>query len=176
LQVLAISGSVGVGKSAALIEIHDILEHAHVPHACIERDALGYSWPAEGRFNEGIIEKNLACIVRTFQDSGASRIVIAGVLETKADLDSYRRSIPNAEITVCRLTADLNLRRQRLMEREIGAGLTWHLARTEELDRIQDASNVVTFTVDNGTRPIREVAQEILRRSGWSAFLDQNRS
>lgn len=167
VAVLAISGSVGVGKTAALIEMHDILESAHVPHGCIERDALGYSWPTQGRFNEGIIERNLACVARTFVESGATRIVIAGVIETDADLDVYRRSIPGADIVVCRLTGDLELRRERLRAREIGAGLDWHLARTEELDAIQDESDVVTFTVDNGRRPIREVAEEVLRRAQW---------
>ena len=167
IAVLAISGSVGVGKTAVLVEIHDILESAHVPHGCVERDALGHSWPAQGRFNEGIIERNLACVARTFIDSGATRIAIAGVIESESDLDSYRRSIPGADIVVCRLTGDLELRQERLRAREIGGGLNWHLARTEELDVIQDASRVADFTVDNGRRPIREVAEEVLRRADW---------
>jgi len=170
VPVLALSGSVGVGKTAVLIEIHDILESAHIPHGCVERDALGYSYPAQGRFNEGIIERNLACVARTFIESGATRVVIAGVIESRSDLDSYRRSIPGAEIVVCRLTGDLELRRERLRAREIGAGLNWHLARTEELDTIQDASRVANFTVDNGQRPIREVAEEVLRRAEWPPF------
>jgi hypothetical protein len=66
VPVLAISGSVGVGKTEMLIEIHDILESALIPHGCVERDALGYLWPAQGRFNEGIIERNLACVARNF--------------------------------------------------------------------------------------------------------------
>ena len=170
IPVLAISGSVGVGKTAVLVEIHDILESAHVPHGCVERDALGYSWPAQGRFNEGIIERNLACVTRTFIDSGATRLVIAGVIETESGLDQYRRSIPGADIVACRLTGDIELRRARLRAREIGAGLNWHLARTEELDAIQDSAPIAYFTVDNGKRPIREVAEEVLRRAEWPPF------
>jgi len=80
IPVLALSGSVGVGKTSTLIEIHDILEKRKVPHGCVERDALGYSWPPQGRFNERIIEQNLSCVVKTFLAAGAERLVIAGVI------------------------------------------------------------------------------------------------
>jgi hypothetical protein len=167
IPLLALSGAVGVGKTAVLIEIHDILEQRQVPHACVERDALGYSWPAQGRFNEGIIELNLSCVVTTFLGAGAERLVIAGVIESPADLSVYRRCIPNAEIQVCRLTAALELRRERLRSREKGAGLDWHLQRTAELDRILDQASIDHFSVDNGDRPLREVASEVLARAGW---------
>src|SRR5437868_10974124 len=94
--VLAISGSVGVGKTSVLIELHDILCNAKVAHGCVERDALGYSWPEQGRFNEQMIERNLACVAQNFLASGAERLSIAGVIETDADLALYRGCIPNA--------------------------------------------------------------------------------
>jgi adenylylsulfate kinase len=167
IPLLAISGSVGVGKTAVLIEIHDILEKRQVPHACVERDALGYSWPPQGRFNERIIELNLSCVATTFLAAGAERLVIAGVIETPHDLLVYRRCIPNAQIQVCRLTAALELRRERLRSREKGAGLDWHLERTAELDRILDEARIDHFSVDNGDRPLRDVASEVLARAGW---------
>ena len=166
-RVLAISGSVGVGKTSVLIELHDILESEKIPHGCVERDALGYSWPAEGRFNEGMVERNLSCLIPNFLEAGATYLVIAGVIETPADLEVYRRCIPNAEIQVCRLTADLDLRRERLRVREKGAGLDWHLDRTVELDGILDTVKIEDFCVDNGDRPLREVALEVLARVGW---------
>ena len=167
IPVLALSGSVGVGKTATLIEIHDVLEKREVPHGCVERDALGYSWPPQGRFNERIVEANLSCVVTTFLAAGAERLVIAGVIETPHDLLVYQRCIPNAEIQVCRLTAELDLRCKRLRIRENGAGLNWHLARTAELDGILDKAEVDHFSVDNGDRPLREVALEVLARASW---------
>ena len=167
IPVLALSGSVGVGKTSTLIEIHDILEKHEVPHGCVERDALGYSWPQQGRFNERIVEANLSCVVRTFVAAGAERLVIAGVIETPHDLSVYHRCIPNAEIQVCRLTAELHLRRERLRTRETGAGLNWHLERTAELDAILDKARVDHFRVDNGDRPLCDVALEVLTRAGW---------
>ena len=84
LPVLAISGSVGVGKTSVLVELHDILVSEKIPHGCVERDALGYSWPSQGRFNEVIVERNLACVVSTFLEGGATRLLIAGVIEGPA--------------------------------------------------------------------------------------------
>lgn len=171
LPVLAISGAVGVGKTSVLIELHDILAGERIPHGCVERDALSYSWPPQGRFNEMIVERNLACVATTFLEAGAARLSIAGVIEGPADLDVYRRCIPSAEIQVCRLAADLNLRRQRLRGREKGAGLDWHLARTAELDTILDAARIEDFSVENGDRPLREVALEVLTRAGWPPYI-----
>lgn len=167
LPVLAISGAVGVGKTSVLMELHDILEREKIPHGCVERDALSYSWPTQGRFNEVMVERNLACVTANFLEAGATRLLIAGVIEGTTDLEVYRRCIPNAEIQVCRLTADLDLRRQRLRGREKGAGLDWHLDRTVELDSILDAAKVEDFCVDNGDRPLREVALEVLSHAGW---------
>ena len=165
--VLAISGSVGVGKTSVLVELNYLLSEMMVPHGCVERDALSYSWPTNGRFNERTLESNLACVVKNFLAAGVERLLIAGVIETDSDLDVYRRCIPNASIQVCRLTADLDVRRERLTSREIGAGLDWHLARTAELDDIQDNSGVEDFCVDNGHRPIREVTFEVLKKARW---------
>jgi hypothetical protein len=170
IPVLVLSGSVGVGKTATLIEIHDILEKSEVPHGCVERDALGYSWPPQGRFNERIVELNLLCVSRTFLAAGAERLVIAGVIETPHDLEVYRRCIPKAEIQVCRLTAKLDLRRERLRSREKGAGLDWHLERTLELDLVLDEAGINDFSVDNSDRPLREVASEVLARAGWPPY------
>jgi hypothetical protein len=167
VPVLAVSGPVGVGKSTVLAEIHDVLVSRRVPHACVERDALAYSWPERGYFNEETVLENLAAVWANFRAAGAGRLVVAGVIERAADLDGYRRAIPGARITVCRLTATGATRAARLRAREVGAGLEWHLARTEELNAIMGAAHLEDFTVDNGERPVREVAVEVLTRAGW---------
>ncbi|PYS86206.1 MAG: hypothetical protein DMF62_16620 [Acidobacteria bacterium] len=167
IPVLAISGPVGVGKTSVLIELHDVLSNLQVPHGCVERDALGYSWPESGPFNERMIERNLARVVSNFIDAGAAYLLIAGVIENSEHLSSYSRCIPNAHIQICRLTADLEIRRERLRSREKGAGLNWHLNRTVELDGILDKAKIEDFTVDNGDRRLRDVAFEVLDRTGW---------
>jgi hypothetical protein len=109
--------------------------------------------------------------VSTFLEAGATRLVIAGVIEGPEDLAVYSRCVPNAEIQVCRLTADLDLRRERLRARERGAGLDWHINRTEQLDSILDAARIEAFSVDNGDRALRDVALEVLTRAGWPPYV-----
>lgn len=48
-----------------------------------------------------------------------------------------------------------------------GPALDWHLKRTVELEAILSAAAQENFSVDNGDRPIRAVAEEILNRSAW---------
>ncbi|HEU4561004.1 MAG TPA: hypothetical protein VFS20_24345 [Longimicrobium sp.] len=167
VPVLALSGPVGVGKTTVLEEIHDVLASHGVPHACVERDALAYSWPPRGHFNDQAALENLAAVWANFRAAGAGRLVVAGVIERVADLDGYRRAVPGAQITVCRLTAAAATRAARLRAREVGAGLEWHLRRTEELEAILDAVRLHDFAVDNDARPVREVATEVLARAGW---------
>lgn len=169
IPLLALSGTVGVGKSAVGVEIHDILSGLSVPHACVDRDALAYSWPARGRFNETVALQNLEAVWRTFRAHGAARLVVVGVVEQRQDVSAYERAIPGARVVVCRLTASRSAREARLRSRERGAGLVWHLARTVELDAVLDAERVEHFTVDNDQRPLRAVASEVLVRAGWMA-------
>ena len=169
VPVLALSGPVGVGTTSVLVEMHDILCGLSMPHACVELDALAYSWPTHGDFNREVAYRNLAAVWATFRAAGATRLAVAGVVERASDLDGYRGAIPDAAITVCRLTAPEATRLARLRERERGAGLQWHLDRTVELERILDAVRLEDFVVENGDRPLRDVAAEVLARAGWVA-------
>jgi adenylylsulfate kinase len=167
VPVIALSGSVGVGKTAVLGEIHDILSGLSVPHACVERDALAYSWPVQGPFNDVLALHNLASVWINFREAGATRLVIAGVLERADDLEGYRRAIPGAAITTCRLVASETTRFARLRSREHGAGLEWHLHRTVELEGILETARLEDFVVTNDDRPLRAVAAEVLARAKW---------
>ena len=167
VPVLAISGSVGVGKTTIALAIHDLFSSWSVPHACIDRDALTWSWPAEGLFNSGLGHRNLAAIWDNFRAAGARRLILAGVLETDADRNAYAKAIPGALVTVCRLVAPLAVRHERLRTREHGTVLEWHVARSLELDQVLDASTVNDFVVENHGRSPEVVAHEVLRRAGW---------
>src|SRR6185295_7813614 len=105
VPVLILSGTVGVGKSTVLNEIHDILCRARVRHACIDRDALALSWPPRGAFNELAVLENIESIWANVRAAGAERLVIAGVVERREDLDGYQSVVPGAQIIVCQLIA-----------------------------------------------------------------------
>jgi hypothetical protein len=167
VPLLVVSGTVGVGKSAVLDEIHTVLCSADASHACVDADALALSWPIRGEFNQISMVENLSSLWANFRAAGARRLVIAGVVERSSDLAAYQRAVPGARITLCRLLASDPTRLARLQRREIGTGLEWHLQRTTELDATLDSAALHDFTVLNDGRTVREVALEVLRLAGW---------
>lgn len=165
--VLILSGTVGVGKSTILNEVHSLLERARVPHICVDADALAMSWPARGAYNQVAVLDNLASIWANARTAGAERLVLACVIESRDDLDAYRRAVPGAEITVCQLVAPEGVRTSRLRQRERGSGLEWHLRRTEELRQILEDAAVHDFSITNDDRSVQDVAYEALTRAAW---------
>ncbi len=168
VPVLLITGSVGSGKSTVALEINDVLAERKLPNAALDLDALVWQWPPTSKWNDDLMFENLTSLWPNYRAHGASRLVLARVLEDPSELDRYRRAVPGAEITVCRVTAPEALRLARLRGRMApGASLDWHLARTVELEAILEDVACEAFVVENGPRPVREVALEVLVRAGW---------
>lgn len=167
IPLLIVTGTVGVGKSAVLDEIHDVLCSADSAHACIDVDALSHSWPMRGEFNRISMLENLRCLWANYRAAGALRVALAGVIERSTELAEYGAAIPGARITVCRLVASEATRVARVHTREIGSGLPWHVQRTVELEAVLVAAALHDFEVLNEGRCVRDVALEVLGRAGW---------
>ncbi|MFT3855510.1 MAG: hypothetical protein QM733_22690 [Ilumatobacteraceae bacterium] len=168
VRVLLITGTVGVGKSTIAAAINDVLAERRIPNAAVDLDSLVWQWPPDSPWNHRLMLDNLAAIWPNFAARGVTHLVLARVLEDRAELDDYRTVIPGAEITVCRLVADEVLRVDRLLARmPPGPSRDWHLARTVELDRALDQVAVADLTVRNDARDIADVALEILAAIGW---------
>jgi hypothetical protein len=167
VPVIVLTGTVGVGKSTIATVIHDLLFERKIAHACVDIDWLRMGWPERGHWNYAVAMANLASAWNNFHDAGAGRLVIVDVVEQRAHLKRYRDAVPGAAIQVCRLTAPASIREQRIAVREQGASRDWHLARSIELDAILDAADVADFVVDNGDRPMADVANEVLVGAGW---------
>jgi adenylylsulfate kinase len=163
-----LTGTVGSGKSTVAAEINDALAELKVPNAAVDLDALVWQWPSTSKWNNDLMFENLASLWPNYQAHGATHLILARVLEDRAELDRYRAAVPGAEITVCRLTTPEPLRLERLHERmPPGPSRDWHLARSVELEGILADRACEDFEVENGDRPIREVALEVLSRAGW---------
>jgi hypothetical protein len=167
VPVIVVTGTIGVGKSTIGTAMHEIMYERRMPHACVDIDWLRMSWPERGSWNSEVAIANLASTWKNFRDTGAERLVIVDVVEQRAHLERYRTVVPGAEIQVCRLIAPQATREQRITVREQGASREWHLARSMELDAILDAANVADFAVDNGDRPMLDVATEVLAKTRW---------
>ena len=168
IPTLLVTGTVGAGKSTVAAEINDALAEMAIPNAAIDLDALNWQWPPDSPWNRELMFENLAAIWPSYARRGVERLVLAKVLEDGDDLDRYRAAVPGADITVCRLVAPEPLRVERLRERmPPGPSRDWHLDRTVELEAILTAHGHEDFVVENGDRPVRDVALEVLRRAGW---------
>jgi hypothetical protein len=112
--------------------------------------------------------ENLTSLWPNYRAHGATHLILARVLEDRAELDRFRAAVPGANITVCRLIAPEAVRMERLVGRmPPGPSRDWHLSRTVELDRVLERLAFEDFTVENGGRPLREVAVEVLAGLGW---------
>ena len=168
VPLLIISGSLGTGKTTVLNEASDLLTEAGIPHAAIDLDGLAVMHPRHDPHGERLSFANLAAVWPNYVAAGADRLIIARVVEDRADLDRYRAAIPGAQPVVCRLTAAVGVIHERLRVREPGMFLEQALSRAAELDSILDRSRVEDFSVDNGSgRPVGAVAREVLRHAGW---------
>ena len=168
VPLLIISGSLGTGKTTVLNEASDLLREAGIPHAAIDLDGLAVMHPRDDPHGQRLAIANLAAVWPNYAAAGAERLIVARVVEDRAELDQYRTAVPGAQPVVCRLTAPLATMHERLRTREPGMYLAWALARSAELDGILDRAGVEDFAVDNGPgRPVSEVAREALSRAGW---------
>ena len=170
-RVMLVTGTVGVGKSTVGREVCRLLSDQGEPNAFVDLDHLSGYWPrrAEDPFNTRLTSENLGSVAANFGAAGARSLVVAGVVESQAQLDLYERALGNA-IAIVRLTAPARVvegrlhRRYRDDDRELG----WHLARAPELDAILDRSPVMMNTVDAGSSPSL-VAHAVLDAAGWIA-------
>jgi chloramphenicol 3-O-phosphotransferase len=168
VRVLLLTGTVGAGKTTIALEINDVLAELDVPNAAIDLDGLTAQWPPSSKWNADLMFDNLAVLWPNYSARGVTHLVLAHVLEDGTELERYREAVPGATVIVVRLVSTHATRVARLLSRmPAGPSRDWHLHRTGELEEILEAAAHEDFVVDNGDRPVREVALEILRRAAW---------
>jgi adenylylsulfate kinase-like enzyme len=169
VPVLLITGPVGVGKTAVLNEVAEILRTTEVRFTAIDLDALSYTFPPprDDPFRGILTFRNLAALWRNARAAGSERLVLARVIEDRDERARYRRAIPGADITVVRLRAPIRTLQQRAREREIGLGRAWGVKRAAELARIMERSRLEDILVETDRRTVGAIAREILDRVGW---------
>ncbi|HVB61736.1 MAG TPA: AAA family ATPase [Ktedonobacteraceae bacterium] len=169
VPVMIITGPVGVGKTTVASEVSELLEQAQIAHAFVDLDALRWCYPRQprDRFSTRLAMKNLAAVWANFRAYGAASLVVADVIESRSELDHYRAAIPGADIFVVRLSASLNTLADRLKQRELGAGLAWHLQRAPELTAIMERNKVEDLLVTTDGKTVAQIAREILQHTRW---------
>lgn len=169
MKTLVMTGSMGAGKTTMIGELSDLLAASGVAHAAIDIDALGSAHDPRAAIDlAAIAYRNLAAVVRNYADEGVTSFVMAGAIENAPELARLRDAIGEGELVVCRLRAPVDLMENRVRVREPGMWREKYVGRVALLEETLDEASLEDFTVANdGSRPITEVAREILQRAGW---------
>lgn len=169
-QALLITGTVGAGKTTVADAVGDALAGRRVPNAVIDLDWLRRAWPAppSDPFHGRLTLLNLRAVAANHLAAGARRLVLAGVVESRAERRGHEEAV-GVPLTVCRLRVGLPEVRRRLRARHAAdpEGLAWHLNRSGELASILDASRVEDFVVDGAGALPPEIAARVIE--GWRA-------
>jgi adenylylsulfate kinase len=170
-RALLITGTVGAGKTSVADALGDLLSQREVPNAVIDVDWLRRSWPcpAGDPFNGAMALRNLRAVAGNFLQAGAQRLVLAGVVESRAERHAYQSAV-GIPLSVCRISVDLPAVRQRLRRRhrhDDPAQVRWFLDRAGELDGILRRARLDDAVVDASTASVAEAARAVTAAVGW---------
>lgn len=170
VPTILVTGPVGVGKTTLIDEMSGLLRAAGVPHATVDFDQLTACYPRSPEddvWGTQLGLANLAALWRNYSALGATRLLVARVIEDRMELDGFRAAVPGAEIVVVRLRAPVATLRERLRQRGTGLGMQWHLDRAGELAASMDRSSVEDLLVETEGRHQTDLARDVLARVGW---------
>ncbi|MEU1625950.1 hypothetical protein ABZ746_11630 [Streptomyces sp. NPDC020096] len=166
VDVLVICGAAGVGKSSTAYEVSLRLAAESVAHAVLDCDELDrvHPWPVPGLPVWEAARRNLAAVWANYAGLGHHRLMLCGVFaDLRQELPWIAEAVPDAAFTVVRLTADLDVFRQRVLRRESGSGAGEQLGRTaRQLEEIAASDPPGTLVVDTGGLGVREVADRVI--------------
>jgi adenylylsulfate kinase-like enzyme len=166
VKVLALSGSMGAGKSTILGEASELLRGADVHHAALDLDHFSQGHYRETSADE-LMLRNLSSVWNNYAAAGATHLLVAKPFDTVMKRQQLAAVIPGADIVVCRLTAPLPTMQERVRRREQGSNQAFFIQHVATLERLLDANQIEDFTVDNDGRPATDVAHEVLTVATW---------
>ena len=163
-HVLLITGSMGSGKTSMLGEASDILEQKQIVHGCLDLDWLAH---VSGVTPRDLLERNIAAAAGNFAAVGIDRLLIAGAVETRTELERIQHAVDAPRIVTCRLRAPIDVMEARVSARERGIHAQRYIDRVRVLEKLLDDVALEEFEVDTGHNSITSAATEMLQQAGW---------
>jgi gluconate kinase len=168
IPTLLLTGTVGSGKTVVAAEIGRLLEEGGVGSVVVDLDWLGWvHLPRGSASTDDLIVRNLAAIWANLRETGVRHAILARAVLRRDTVHALRRAIPEADLTVVRLTAPPEMIEDRLRRRDSGAILEGHLRESRTLAAAMDEARVEDLVVVNDGRPIQDIAAAIVSDLGW---------
>ena len=163
MHVIALSGTVGAGKSTVAVAMRDaLLSRGHAAGE-LDVDAIANETesPPDDPFNERVVVAHLRTMRPHWHDAGLEVLLLPRVIETAAQRDAYGEAL-GEPVRVVRIDASTATRHARLVARHPpGPERDWHLARTDVLAALLVAAGVEDLVIRNEDQPPAAVAQEV---------------
>ncbi len=160
--LIVVTGPTGIGKTTIAWEMTEVLDERGVAFGFYDPDAIHFRPMQEGDpYNSRVW---LAALETAWPLVAVDRLIVPVIVEDRA---AAERLLPGAALTIARLTASPATLDGRIRRRELGAALDWHLGRARELEAHWREHPVEDVLVDTEGRGVREIAVEVLTRSGW---------
>jgi ribose 1,5-bisphosphokinase PhnN len=168
IPALVITGPVGAGKSTTVAAMSEELDRRAVPHVVFDMDYLRWLHPnPDGDpFAAQVGYRNLAATWPNMQVVPLQCVLLADVVESRAQVDAYAAAMPGTDVRVVRLDVPMPVIMDRLEGRETEQTIAWHRNRAPELQGIMVREQVADIVIDVGERTAADVALEILHRTG----------
>jgi adenylylsulfate kinase-like enzyme len=177
--VLWLSGATGVGKSTVGFPIFLGALRDGLPAAFLDLGQLRFCGPTPPPHR--VTARTVAGVWHTFRAAGARAMVVVGPLDDEATARTYADALPATTVTVCRLHAGRDELHSRIRQR--GRRGSWwqpgdpligrpaaHLRRIADQAAEQAAAlerTAVGHRIDTDGRPVAEVVDAVLARTGW---------
>lgn len=179
VQVLLLTGTVGVGKTTILREVGEVLRLSGIPHGRIDLDWLGYGSPAPGfeangekpltRFGSDLVMENLAAVWPNYRSRGLQKLAVArALLDPAREIAALHAAVPDSVVTVCLLDASEATVAARVESRELGIARSFLRNLALELHESHAQMTTEHFVVQNSpARSVTDVAHEVLVKAKW---------
>lgn len=162
VEVLAISGAAGVGKTSVAIEVSLQLQRRDVPHALIDTDELDRIHPVPAD-QAALTEESLSAVWHGFARRGCTRLILAGVwLHRPSELVWIVRAVPGARVSSVMLMAPDATIDERVRRREIGSAAEEQLERSLRHARLMEAEADGVTRLETDGLTVTQVAGRIL--------------
>lgn len=176
-KILLITGPAGIGKSTLCWEISRLLAEQQVAHAVIESDEIDRVYPKPGAEelsaimpgSKDISAATLQVLWSVYRRLGHHRLLMSGVMmHLDFDRKWITQAIPDAMLSVVRLSAGEQTLRERLARRENSDTLESQTSRSLRQARFMIDSPAEALHLDTDGRTAAQLAQDVLRQSGWA--------